>query len=337
VRDAPVVDLVVGSTIFRDSFVTGGGGHVDLPRLRSVGANVIGLTVATAWPELNGTLSRWHFRSLGLPASAVGSNMAIAEWLIGRIEDWVAEAGDALMILRTAEDLERCLGPDGPVGALIGVQGAHVLDGDLANVGRLHGRGVRMLAPAHVMDNAAVGSGTGRHAGGLTGYGHEVIGALEESGICVDLAHMSVPGVEQSLAVVKRPFVLSHTGLTDISGRGSRWQRYSPATRNIPAALAADVGAAGGLVGIVLSTELLGGSTLEAAKRTFELAIESAGEDHVALGSDMDGALRMVIDVEGLPALTDALLSSRMAASTVQQVLGGNAASLLQQTLTTTA
>ncbi len=105
VRTAPVVDLVVGSTIFRDTFLIGGRGHVDLPRLRSVGVNVVGLTVATAWPELNGSLSRWHFRSLGLPGSAVGSNMAIAEWLIGRIERWVAESDGGLLIVRTADDL----------------------------------------------------------------------------------------------------------------------------------------------------------------------------------------------------------------------------------------
>ncbi len=220
---------------------------------------------------------------------------------------------------------------------LIGVQGAHVLDGRLDNVARLHARGVRMLAPAHVMDNAAVGSGTGRVAGGLTSYGREVIAALEESGVCVDLAHMSVPGVEQSLNVVQRPFTLSHTGLTEISRRASRLRRYSPATRNIPASLAAQVGAAGGVVGIVLSTELLGGSTLEAAARTFELAVRSAGADHVCLGSDMDGALKMLIDVEGLPALADALIGSGLSTETVERVLGANAVALMSRTLTTRA
>ena len=37
--------------------------------------NVVGLTVATAWPDLRGSLSRWHFRSLGLPAA--GSRIAV--------------------------------------------------------------------------------------------------------------------------------------------------------------------------------------------------------------------------------------------------------------------
>ena len=102
-------------------------------------------------------------------------------------------------------------------------------------------------------------------------------------------------------------------------------RRYSPATRNIPASLAGEIGAAGGLVGIVMSTQLLGGSNLADAVATIRRALESAGVDHVAIGSDMDGALKMVIDVEGLPALADALLRAELAPNLVEGVMGGNA------------
>ena len=67
-----------------------------------------------------------------------------------------------MVVVRTSADLAACLASDGPVGVLIGVQGGHVLDGSLANVARLRELGVRMFAPAHVMDNALVGSSTGR-------------------------------------------------------------------------------------------------------------------------------------------------------------------------------
>lgn len=315
-RTVPVVDLVVGTALFRD---------LDVGRLKPAGMNVIGLTIATAWPNLRGSLSGWHFRSLGMPASAVASHMAVAEWLTGRVRGWTQEPGADLRLIRTAADLDDCLKANGPLGILLGVQGGHVLDGDIANVARLREAGVRMFAPAHVMDNALVGSGTGRRAGGLTGYGREVVAELEAHGVIVDLAHMSVTGIEDSLASLRRPFVLSHTGLTNAATTRSRWRRYSAATRNIPASLAADVAGAGGLVGIVLSTELLGGSTLDAAVRTFKLAIESCGDDHVAIGSDMDGALRIVISYEGLPALADSLLTAGVPQRTVAGVLGANA------------
>ncbi len=332
-----MVDLLVGSALFRDSFVAGGRGHVGLPRLRSVGVNVVGLTVATSWPDVGGTLSRWHFRSIGLPASAVGSRMAIAEWVIGRIERWCSESSGRLVIVRSATDLEACIAEGGPVGVLLGVQGGHVLEGDLDNIARLRGLGVRMLAPAHVMDNTLVGSGTGRQAGGLTDYGREVIAELEAQSIIVDLAHMSVAGIEQALPLLRRPFVLSHTGLTDRTGNHGRWRRYSPQTRNIPASLAADIGRAGGLVGIVLSTQLLGGTTLGHAVATIRRALEAAGDEHVAIGSDMDGALRTVIDIEGLPALTAALLAADLPTSVVEGVMGANAARVLRSALSSSA
>ncbi|MEP7158409.1 MAG: membrane dipeptidase [Chloroflexota bacterium] len=330
-RTAPVVDLLVGSALFRDSFVRGGRGHVDLPRLRSVGVNVVGLTIATRWPNLRGTLSGWHFRSLGVPAKLTHSDMAMAEWLIRRVDRWVSEAEGGLRVIRSRSDFDACLAVGGPVGVLLGVQGGQVLEGDLGNIARLREAGIRMFAPAHVMDNALVGSGTGRLRGGLSDHGREVIAELEALSIAVDLAHMSVVGIEATLPLLRRPFVLSHTGMVEAAGRRSRRRRYSAATRNIPASLAAEIGAAGGLLGITLSTQLLGGSTLDAAVRTIRLAIESTGADHVALGSDMDGALRMLIDSEGLPALAGALLDSGLSDGVVRAVFGGNAVAQLRK------
>jgi membrane dipeptidase len=330
----PIVDLLMGSALFRDDFVTRTRhGQVDLPRLRVAGVKVIGLTVATRFPDLRGTLSNWHFRSLGAPASALRTNMALAEWLIGRIAGWADESDDELRLVSTRADLDACLAPAGPVGIVLVVQGGHVLDGDLRNVERLAELGVRVLAPAHVMDNALVGSGTGATAGGLTSYGREVMAELEEHEIIVDLAHMSRAGIEVALPSLRRPFLLSHTGLTEVAGASSRWRRYSAATRNVSSSIAAEVGRRGGLVGVVLASQLLGGDELGDAVRTIRVAIDTAGEASVAIGSDMDGALRTVIDVEGLPALTTALLDAGLPESTVAGVMGTNAVSFFERAL----
>ncbi len=333
IERTPVVDLLVGSALFRDYFVHGGVGHVDLPRARRAGVRVLGLTVATAWPDLRGSLSRWHFRSLGLPRQSVGSHMAIAEWLIGRIESWCSESDGRLTLIRSKFDLELCLAEGGPVGVVLGVQGGHVVEGSLANVRRLRDLGVRMYAPAHVMDNALVGSSTGKRRGGLTKLGAEGIAELESQGVIVDLAHMSIPAIEQTLPLLTKPFALSHVGLTDVAGGRSRWRSYSASTRNVPASLAGEVAAAGGLVGIVMSTQLLGGPYLGDAVTTIRRALEVCGESRVGIGSDMDGALKMLIDVEGYPALAGALLESGIPAEAVEGVMGRNSAALLRTAL----
>ena len=332
-RNAPAVDLLVGSVLFRDSFVRGGRGHADLPRLVAAGYRFVGLTVATTWPDLQGSLSRWHFRSLGLPSSAVRSPFAVAQWLIGRVERLCEASDGKLVVVRTSSDLDLCLADDGPVGVLLGVQGGHVLEGDLRNVERLRELGVRMFAPAHVMDNDVVGSGTGKRATGVTDFGRSVIQELEAQAVIVDLAHMSVPGVEAVLPTLTRPFVLSHGALRDETARPGRFRRYGAATRNVPAAVAREVGARGGLFGVVLSTQLLGGSTLADGVAMIRRALDAADEANVVLGSDMDGALRMLIDAEGLPALVDALLASGLDESVVSGYVGANAVRFLRAAL----
>jgi microsomal dipeptidase-like Zn-dependent dipeptidase len=323
------IDLLVGSALFRDSFVDGGTGHVDLPRAEGVGYGAIGLTVATTWPDVAGSLSRWHFRSLGLPSSAAHTRMAIASWIIDRIERWCAESAGRMVVVRARADLEQCLAVGGPLGVLLGVQGGHVLEGDLRNIGRLRERGVRMLAPAHVMDNDVVGSGTGRGAGGLSGFGREVLAELEGQGIIVDLAHMSVTGIEQALPLLTRPFTLSHGAIRDEAARPGRLRRYNDSTRNVPASVAREVGARGGLFGVVMATQLLGGSSVNSAVRMINRVASVVGEENVALGSDMDGALRMLFDCEGLPALADTMLASGMSEESVGGLLGRNAARFL--------
>jgi len=217
------------------------------------------------------------------------------------------------------------------VRAFIGVQGGHVLEGDLANVERLHARGVRMMALAHVMDNALVGSNTGRRAYGLTVFGREVVAELERVGIVVDLAHMSPAGIRDTLPLLKRPFVLSHTGFQRLSGATSRipGRRFTPRNRNLGDREARLVGEAGGVVGLTLSTRLLGGEDLDAVARTVDAALELCGPTKVAIGSDFDGALRMVCDITGLPTVTARLLDGGLDRQTVAGVMGGNALRLL--------
>jgi len=332
----PVVDLLVGTVLFRPGLLARRRrGHVDLPRLLEGGVDLVGFTIATRHPDLRGTLSTRHFWSLGLPARALTSDMAIAGAFIDRIESWAGTSGGRLRLARQSKDLP--VGgrrePGGSVRAFIGVQGGHVLEGDPANVQRLHARGVRMLAPAHVMDNALVGSNTGRRAHGLTAFGREVVAELERVGIVVDLAHMSPAGIRDTLPLLRRPFVLSHTGFRRLSGATSRLpgRRFTPHNRNLGDEEARSVAAAGGVVGLTLSTLLLGADDLDAVARTVDAALELCGPTKVAIGSDFDGALRMVCDVTGLPAVTARLLAGGLDRKTVAAVMGGNASGALSQ------
>lgn len=325
----PVVDLVVGSVLFRRDFGRRlGHGHVDLPRTQAGGLDLAGFTIATRFPDARGTLSAPHFAALGLSPRG-RAPIDLVEAFVRRLEGWAAASGGHLVLARSAADLG-AVGRDGALRAFIGVQGGQVLGGDLRNVARLRKLGVRTLALAHVMDSELAGSGSGRGAGGLTGLGREAIAELEAQGILVDLAHASSATIADAVPRLRRPFLVSHTGFTALAGGRSRWRRYSPATRNLSDADARLVAEAGGLIGVALGAPLLGGTTLEAAVRAFTHALELAGPTGVALGSDFDGALLTPFDVTGLPALTQAILDSGVGRETAAAVMGGNALLLLR-------
>ncbi len=158
-------------------------------------------------------------------------------------------------------------------------------------------------------------------------------------GIVVDLAHMSPAGIRDTLPLLRRPFVLSHTGFRRLGGATSRMpgRRFTARNRNLGDEEARLVAEAGGVVGLTLSTLLLGGDDLAAVARTVDAALELCGRMKVAIGSDFDGALRMVCDVAGLPAVTTRLLADGLDRQIVAAVMGGNALRVLSQVWSSTA
>lgn len=333
-RRVPVVDLLVGTVLFRRTFLEAAGrGHVDLPRLRAGGVRLVGMSIATRFPDLRGTLSTLHFATLGVPLSLLGSDRALVAHFVQRIDAWAGASAGRFLVVRTRRDLDAVLTVDGPLGAFIGVQGGQALEDDPANVEWLHQLGVRMLALAHVMDNPLAGSGSGARGGGLTPLGARVVAEMERVGILVDLAHASSATIRDTVPRLRRPPALSHTGFVERAGRASRWRRYAAATRNVCLADARLVAEAGGVVGITYAVQLLGGDTVRDVVDTIRFALDQLGPAHVALGSDMDGALRTVIDAAGVPLITDGLLAAGVPEDDVVAVLGGNALRLLREAL----
>jgi microsomal dipeptidase-like Zn-dependent dipeptidase len=318
-----VVDLLVGTPLFRRTFLARlGHGHVDLPRARLGGLDIVGFTIATRFNDLRGTLSTPHFRALGLPRAILDDDLAIAEAFLDRIDGWVAASGGRLAWW---DPIPATGAAEGPVCCFAGIQGGQVVAADLGRIERLARRGVRMLGLAHVMDTPLAGSSTGRSAGGLTGRGREAIAEAERVGVLVDMAHASVPAIEAALRAATRPIVISHTGFTALAGGRSRWRRYSPATRNLPDGIVREAGAQGALIGLTFATDLIGGTAMASVVRSIVHAVGLVGPAQVAIGSDFDGALRMPFDVRGLPALTAALLAAGLGRDAVAGIMGGNA------------
>jgi len=335
--DLIVGDLHTDSTLWRrDLTERSERGHVDLPRLRAGNVALQVFTSVTRTPagmnyERNSSEARDNITLLAMaqrwPPRTWGSLTERALYQGERIAAIANAEPEALVLLRNAADLVRLLDERDAgaqtVGAVLGIEGAHALDGDLASIDRLYGAGFRMFGLHHFFDNALGGSLHGTGGQGLSAFGEAVVRRLDERGAIIDVAHSSPQSVREVLTLTTRPLVVSHTG----------FQGHCPTPRNIDDALMRDIAAAGGLIGVGFWDAAVCDVSPAGIAAAISYGVALVGEDHIALGSDYDGATTVPFDVSELAVLTDTLLKAGMAESTIRKVMGGNLSRFLLQNL----
>jgi microsomal dipeptidase-like Zn-dependent dipeptidase len=180
-----------------------------------------------------------------------------------------------------------------------------------------------MVGLHHFFDNALGGSlhGTGGH--GLTDFGRRVVERLDERGMIIDVAHSSPESVRDVLALTTRPVVVSHTGF-----RGA-----CDTPRNIDDGLMRDIARRGGLIGVGYWDAAVCDVSPAGIVAAIRYGIDLVGADHVALGSDYDGATTVPFDTAELAVLTDTMLREGLDEATIRKVMGGNLARFLAENL----
>jgi membrane dipeptidase len=332
-----VADMHADSLLWgRDLLKRSTRGQVDVPRLQAGNVGLQAFTVVTKTPrglniERNDAQASDDVTLLALvqrwPPRTWGSLRERALYQAGRLRDTAERSGGTLVLIRSRADLqaflERRRREPGLLGAWLGLEGAHALENDLANLDALDAAGYRMIAPTHFFDNEWAGSAHGVRKGGLTEKGRALVRGLEARRILLDLAHASPATIDDALALATRPVLVSHTGV-----RGTCDNR-----RNLSDAHVRAVAATGGVVGIGFWSTAVCGTDAAAIARAVVYAARVGGIDHVGLGSDFDGAVTTPFDAAGLPRLTDALMQAGLSDEDVAKVMGGNVARVLGQAL----
>ena len=164
------------------------GGHVDLPRMREggMGAQFFGLV------------------SLPVSKSAHGLARVIDEQ-IDALEEAIHRRPSELRLVKTKREIEAAKN-DGAVGALLGIEGAHALEGNLDRLEQFANRGVRYLGISHFSANQAAFPAYGRGRDddqGLTKWGRDLVSKCEEHAVVVDLAHINRKGFLEACAMAK--------------------------------------------------------------------------------------------------------------------------------------
>lgn len=309
----------------RDLTLASEEGHVDFPRLREAGVKLQCFTIVTrGFPVIGGfpVFAAWR----GWPKEARRGEWARANFQIDRLESFCAASGEQARIVRGAKDLEENLAQD-RLSAVIGVEGAHALEGRVERVEALWRRGVRFMSLTHLSNNALGGSSFPiMREKALTAHGREVLDEMARIGMSVDVAHASKTTLEGILSHPTARPMCSHTG---VSAEGGGW-------RNLDDGALKRIADRGGVVGIIFATVYVGGKEPDDVARHILHAIDVMGEDAVSLGSDFDGMIplpRGMRDVRDLHVLTRALERRGLPARTVEKVLGENWRRFFAETL----
>ncbi|MEQ9527499.1 MAG: dipeptidase [Parvibaculaceae bacterium] len=331
-----VVDLHADTLLWaRDPLERADRGHVDLPRLVDGNVTLQVFSVVTKVPRdqrytgtsgdsdvitLLAMVQRW-------PARTWDSLFERALYQAEKLHRAEEAAPGDLMIVRNAADIDRLIEARGdgsrPVGGLLATEGSHPLEGRLENVEKLYAAGYRMMGLTHFFDNELGGSLHGLSGEGLTDFGREAVREMERLNIIVDLAHASPAVVRDTLDIATRPVVVSHTGI-----RGA-----CDSPRNLEDALMKRIADAGGLVGIGYWKGAVCDPAPAEIVKSIRYAIDFLGVDHVALGSDYDGAVPVAFDTSQLAILTSEMQKAGFTDEEIAKVMGGNAIRFFREQL----
>lgn len=325
----------------RDLLDRGTYGHVDLPRLIEGNVALQVFTAVTKSPAGQNYVSNSAdafdmITALGIgqlwPPRTWGSLEERALYQAARLHRFAERSDGQLRLITTVSELEQFLSDRAAgnvaVGAILGIEGGHALEGDLAALDRLEDVGYRLIGLQHFFDNELGTSLHGTGVEGLTDFGRQVAAEIVERGMILDLAHASPMVAREVIALTDIPLVVSHTGLASAC--------QTP--RNFPDALmqaivANGAAAGGGVIGIGYWEDVLCDDSPDGIARTILAAIEVLGEDHVSLGSDFDGAVGTSIDASQIDQITAALLRAGASETQIEKVMGGNMLRVLRARL----
>jgi membrane dipeptidase len=210
-------------------------------------------------------------------------------------------------VVRSVDELE-----PGRVNAIMHLEGAEPLAPDLSDLERWYERGLRSIGLVWSRANAFAEGVPFRFPGspdtgpGLSDAGRELVRACNRLGILVDLSHLNEAGFWDVAALSDAPLVATH----------SNAHALCPSTRNLTDEQLDAIAASGGVVGVNFAVSFLredgrqdASTPISEIVRHVDYLTERMGVDHVAFGSDFEGAVvpDALGGAAGLPALVDAL------------------------------
>jgi membrane dipeptidase len=318
------------------SFLNGDGeGHLDLPRM--IKGGFAGGFFAIFVPSPQDEAFADDEEMNPPPAHDVGQFAALAATvsmasLLFRIEE--ASEG-RFRVCRSVAEIRDCMAA-GKIAAIFHIEGAEAIDVELKSLDVLYQAGLRSLGIVWSRDNA-FGSGvpfrfpsspdTGP---GLSEAGKALVRRCNELKILIDVSHLNEKGFWDVARHSTAPIVATHSNAHSLSA----------SSRNLTDEQIRIIGKSGGMIGLNFANGFLRAdgrwgseNGLDTMLRHLDHLMNLAGEDHVGLGSDFDGARipSQIGDGAGLPRLVDAMAAHGYGTELTKKLCSENWMKVLEQ------
>lgn len=236
-------------------------------------------------------------------------------------------------------DVDKALA--GHPSVVLATEGADFLDSGTASLDEAHANGLRHLQIVHYIRSGIADVQTqAPHLNGLSPFGSEVVAHALRKGMLVDLAHCTEPAVLQALKIAQKPMVWSHGWVHAQSG--SFDDRLGWLRRRLSITTAKKIADAGGVVGLWGLGLLhptrdweVGRNDPEGYARALRQLVNTLGEDHVAMGTDLNGLgeAGSVNSYSDVRKVVQALQSSGLSEASIAKVSYLNYARVLKDVL----
>lgn len=252
--------------------------------------------------------------------------------LLFRIEE---AAADRFKVCRSVAEI-RTARADGKIAAIFHIEGAEAIDPELRALDVLHKAGLRSLGLVWSRDNV-FGHGvpfrfpsspdTGP---GLTDAGKALVRRCNQLRIMIDVSHLNEKGFWDVARHSTAPLVATH----------SNAHALCRSSRNLTDEQIRIIARSGGMIGLNFANGFLRAdgrwqseNGLDTPLRHLDHLLKLAGEDHVGLGSDFDGARipSGIGDVSGLPRLVAAMASHGYGQALIEKLCSANWLRVLEQ------
>ena len=276
---------------------------------------------------------------------------AAVEETLGFMAAWqgfCARNADLFCVVDTAADLDRAKAA-GKCAVIMGIQNAEHFR-TAADVLSFHQLGQRCAQLTYNSQNLLGSGSTDRVEGGVSDYGAEIIAAMNDAGMLVDVSHCGDRTTLDAIEISKRPVAITHSNCRALNNH--------PRLKTDEAI--AKCAARGGVMGITCVRNFVRDrepTGIEHIVDHIDHVVKVAGIEHVGIGSDSDlngyddmpadqrkmlmesykssYAFRDKLDTDGFDHpkkifdLTEALIRRGYGDSNIESVLGGNFRRLL--------